>query len=888
MKEEINSGKKKESRFFGKTKANSQIYHRKRIAMTMSLILLFTVFFSAAVFFPTASAQSQMPSYYGWDGYKGNETVYLTTSVSDFNAILPSPTNSTWGQQNGDNSSTVTNVVSLGVGGIANSSNEDSQMFEEYYDHNTQMMRIYVPVTAGGVSNWTYKYNFQNPADSYTLAIDNEQMSVNMPVHYPSSHIWLDTTYDSGINVSSTSKTGENLSQVGWNTLWFILGSLPPPFGQAASTASYEYSLYQTAGLVSNPSTGMTGPGNFTDANFGLEYERTTTGGSGGYNLWGYDTYGVTTIYDITIGVRDFQNASQIIFGTNNVEQTISSAGQTISTYKGAYSAASINVVPSTTITGTVENNNVAAANQAILLTQTDKSTGAVTQFYETTDSSGNYRFLARPDSMYELQVVTPNGLTAGSFTNISRGDYNSTSLNLNLNIPGTVVFSETGLPSGISWYVATSDGQNISSTASSISISLPYGTYSYTIGGATGYYPSPESGSIDVNQIGVQQNVSFSPVGTVTFTESGLASGTSWSVTLSNVGTKSSTTSSIEFQNVYYGTYTYTYGTVSGYTMLYYSGSVTLDSGSTSVTNNYEPIGTVTFTESGLPSGYSWSVNLNGVTETGTAGTSIVFSNEVYADYQFVVTPPSGYTASPQSGYINLQSPSVSQNIAFSVYVPPPSTYPVTFKESGLPSGTDWGVTLNGNFKQGTSSSISFSEPDGSYSYSVKDASYNGVIYYPSPSSGTVNVNGGGVTVNIAYSASSCVYALTKIMMANGTYEFAENITAGESIMTYNLSTGVLEPEIVLHAYEVNQSGMYTINGMLRIAPDQKVLTERGYIEAQNLTMNDTVYDVYTQNWEQVRSISSATGSYAMYDFYVGVNHNYIVWAYVLQDKIA
>ena len=295
----------------------------------------------------------------------------------------------------------------------------------------------------------------------------------------------------------------------------------------------------------------------------------------------------------------------------------------------------------------------------------------------------------------------------------------------------------------------------------------------------------------------------------------------------------------------------------------------------------------TVKFSETSLPSGDSWSVNVNGTTLSSTSS-SIQFTNLLVGyDYQFVVTPPSGDTANPSSGYVDVTSTSVTEDITISQSTPPPNTYSVTFKESGLPSGTDWGVKLNGNLKQGTSTSITFSEPDGSYSYTVEDASSGGVVYYPSPSSGTGTVNGGGVTVNIAYSASSCVYALTKIMMVNGTYEFAENITAGESIMTYNLSTGVLQPEIVLHAYEVNQSGMYTINGMLRIAPDQKVLTERGYVEAQNLTMNDTIYDVYTQNWESVKSISSATGTYKMYDFYVGVNHDYVAWVYVLQDKI-
>ena len=292
-----------------------------------------------------------------------------------------------------------------------------------------------------------------------------------------------------------------------------------------------------------------------------------------------------------------------------------------------------------------------------------------------------------------------------------------------------------------------------------------------------------------------------------------------------------------------------------------------------------------ITFDESGLH-GQTWSVTLSGPKGTQTYSSSsgqISLGNMSQGAYSYSVSGETGYSSSPSSGSFYLGYSNFAQTITYT----PSAYYTLTFQESGLPSGTEWGINFQGSSYTTTSTSISFSEPDGDYSFTALDASSGGVVYYPSPSSGTVTVNG-TTTQGITYSTSSCVYALTKIMMANGTYEFAENITAGESIMTYNMSTGVLEPEVVVHAYEVNQSGMYTINGNLKIAPDQKVLTERGYVEAQNLTMNDTVYDVYTQNWEPVRSISSAVGTYEMYDFYVGVNHNYVAWVYVLQDKIA
>ncbi|MCL4331907.1 MAG: S53 family peptidase, partial [Candidatus Thermoplasmatota archaeon] len=44
-------------------------------------------------------------------------------------------------------------------------------------------------------------------------------------------------------------------------------------------------------------------------------------------------------------------------------------------------------------------------------------------------------------------------------------------------------------------------------------------------------------------------------------------------------------------------------------------------------------------------------------------------------------------------------------------------STYTVTFTESGLASGTSWSVTLGSSTKTSTTTTVSFTEPDGSYS---------------------------------------------------------------------------------------------------------------------------------------------------------------------------
>jgi thermopsin len=73
---------------------------------------------------------------------------------------------------------------------------------------------------------------------------------------------------------------------------------------------------------------------------------------------------------------------------------------------------------------------------------------------------------------------------------------------------------------------------------------------------------------------------------------------------------------------------------------------------------------------------------------------------------------------------------------------------YPVTFAESGLPSGTTWSVTLAGITLSSDTSSIRFYEPNGAYAYTV------GALmgFDISPSSGAVILNGHGAYVGVHF----------------------------------------------------------------------------------------------------------------------------------------
>ncbi len=132
---------------------------------------------------------------------------------------------------------------------------------------------------------------------------------------------------------------------------------------------------------------------------------------------------------------------------------------------------------------------------------------------------------------------------------------------------------------------------------------------------------PYPISGSVaDFFPIGPAETFS------VTFTESGLATGTAWSVTLNGV-TESSTTSSLVFA-IAMGSYSYFVGGVAGFTVSPASGSIVVSGGGStySVPVTFAAATyAVTLSEGGLASGTTWSATVNGQTQS-TSGSSLVF----------------------------------------------------------------------------------------------------------------------------------------------------------------------------------------------------------------------------------------------------------------------
>ncbi len=370
----------------------------------------------------------------------------------------------------------------------------------------------------------------------------------------------------------------------------------------------------------------------------------------------------------------------------------------------------------------------------------TNTSTSTTISYLE---GNGSHPFSVNPVSGYldspSSGTITVNGTATGAsinFTPIPPGTY-------------PITFTETGLLTGTGWTVTLS-GAPGSSTSTTITFTEPNGSYAFVVGNVSGYSASPASGSLTVNGTAVSRTIAFTPTPrgsyNVTFTETGLPSGTSWSVQLGTlVRTSISATISFVEQN---NTYSFTVGLVSGYLASPPSGNLTVNGADISQTIHFMAIlppvkYPVTFTESGLPAGTSWTVTLNGSTSTSSNGT-LVFS-ELNGTYSFTIGGATGYGATPPSGTVQVKGAPVSQPIRFAT---PSPGYLVVFTETGLPSAVQWSVTLNGQTNSSRSNIISFSEPNGNYTFAVVAPSG----YTAQPSSGSVAVKGAQQGVPVTF----------------------------------------------------------------------------------------------------------------------------------------
>ena len=218
-----------------------------------------------------------------------------------------------------------------------------------------------------------------------------------------------------------------------------------------------------------------------------------------------------------------------------------------------------------------------------------------------------------------------------------------------------------------------------------------------------------------------------------------------------------------------------------------------------------------VTFTETGLPSNVNWFLNISGQ-NSSSSDTPSISVQEHNGTYSYIIaTANKSFRPSPNAGKFVVNGASVAESVTILLV-----TYSVKFSETGLPSGAKWFVNLtNGQGFSSTTSSVSFSEPNGSYAYTIS-TSYG--EYSPSPSSGSFTVNGNSYSNSIKFtpvqqavgviSAADADKATNQLWYEslNGTVGIT-NVTTFYDTLSYVVSPGTPIP------FPFNQSGMVNLN---------------------------------------------------------------------------
>ena len=323
--------------------------------------------------------------------------------------------------------------------------------------------------------------------------------------------------------------------------------------------------------------------------------------------------------------------------------------------------------------------------------------------------------------------------------------NFTVTSYNYTVNLSketlvNSLTFYEFGLPAGTNWSV-TLGTQTLSSTGTSITFNEPDGNYSYSVASSDkSFEPLTPSGYINYSQP-TAITLTYVEVYNVSFTETGLPSGTAWYVNITGMASSGPITSTSYTTSLQNGSYTFSVSTDNKSFSPSYTSTFTVNGAPVPVAVKFaEVLYKVTFTETGLPAGSAWSVTLNGVTNTSTSSTIVLM--EPNGSYTFSVsTTNPAYGPSAATSTFTVKGAAQSVSVSFT-----PLTFTVTFTETGLPSGTTWYINLsNGKSLSSTGTTITVSLTNGTYNYTASSNGYK-------QKTGSITLNDNSVTVTVAF----------------------------------------------------------------------------------------------------------------------------------------
>lgn len=318
------------------------------------------------------------------------------------------------------------------------------------------------------------------------------------------------------------------------------------------------------------------------------------------------------------------------------------------------------------------------------------------------------------------------------------------------------ISFQQTSLSSGIKWGIRLNNTSKIiwqNSTTQYDNITGLSGYYTFQVINATGYASNPYTGILDVSTANLTQSIIFTGY-TTTFTESGLPSGDTWYVNLtdqpglseSSTGQKLSGTTSSLTTHEPNDTYSFTYQTSD---KRYSGGTGSFTVNGASVTENVTfsaVLYYLNFTQLSKPKSIEWGVNVSGTIKTGYGNLSFQLVNGTYYWNASAINgsfnnPIGWWRLTNGSGTVLLHNESSFKgmkvvingtshldNITFA------RAYNITYEEVGIGNTFQWDVNLSNGlgttldkhiFISNDTTQVYFNSTEGNYT----NATYTGSI---------------------------------------------------------------------------------------------------------------------------------------------------------------
>lgn len=596
---------------------------------------------------------------------------------------------------------------------------------------------------------------------------------------------------------------------------------LPVP-GAAYIIGSYDYNYIWQGRMINNGPNGRDYLGGL-DPQFGL-----VGGPSGGLGAFGNNTEGNISSYIMPMGMNTYIPASTKTYNYN--ETTTGELSENLLYKQTSGNTWSLGVSNSSDQQGILsyENNSYAVEFNEKGLGKGTAWSVNVDGMVQTTNTTsltmelpnGKYNFTVTIHNNTYIPKATHGNITVNNSKLTENVEFNS--------LYYEVTFKESGLPGNTQWYVNITGGSSFNSSDHNISLEAGNGTFNYTIATQDKEYEA-QGGSFAVSGEPISVNVSFTLVRySVTVMEIGLPSGDGWYMNITGEPTSGEVTSSSYSTSLANGTYHYTTSSVN---KSYISGPGSFTVAGASKTVNIHFTGetyNINFTETGLPSGKYWYVNVTGGQLSGPiTGTSYSLSLQ-NGTYDYSVSTSYNVFKPVYKNSFTVNGTSNSESIKFTQV-----KYKVTLSETGLKPNTEWYVNSTG-LKNSTESpgSLTYYLSNGTYKFSVTNLS----LYYALSNTFTVTVDGSNITSSVAF--QHWAFLTGKVSPENARVLLnGKNITVISGAFNASVAAGTYNLTISANGYESYHSVFNISAGsMNNITVDLHTVSKSGSISSTDV----------------------------------------------------